>query len=98
MELEQHVALIREIVDEIEAPVRLDLAEVAVEHGMAVMTNVAINIGTTFCAIALIAIEDDEAREKLIEGIMAGIKGKVKEGDACVQAEMAIRGAKRSCQ
>ena len=98
MELQKHLELIREKVDEIEMPIRLELADVAINHGMPVMTNVAINIGTTMCAIALIAIEDDNARETLMNAIMETLKAKIKEGDACVEAEMAIRGAKRSVQ
>ena len=97
MSFEQDMSVIREQMEEIGQPLREKLADLAHQHGMNVSMNVANNLGTDLCAISMLALPED-VREGVLEMIVAAIKGKVKEGDVELEAEMAIRQAKGTLQ
>lgn len=86
MEFEEQIEVVRQQYESMDGYIRSRLAEIAVNHGMAITTNVAINLGTSCCAVALLAMEDEQMRETALDAILAATKSKIEEGMAQIQA------------
>lgn len=93
MDLEDQIELIQDLCDKLDMPLREGLADVAKEHGLTVSINVATSIGTSLLAIALVTL-NDEAQDVVLKLMMEAVKKKLKEGNAAMHAEIAIRQAK----